>query len=415
MAPRSLLRYLLPALATWAAAGAAHAQVPRAIVLRFEGWRSSQARDAVVEALAPEVQMVTEDRAVSAAAEIGVDVSSPEGMASVVTHLGITLIVAGAVEGRGRGAETIVIVLDPTGNELARRSAPAPQRPSDRGEIGAAAVEALREAQSVLRRQSEPEPEPEPEVPVETPERPPSRHEPAPVGWPPRQVTILAGVRVRTIGTYVDDTSGRVQFFAADAYPEIDLELSFRPWYDKADEVRGVFFGVQGGFSVGMAYIATPSNEERGMTSLRFRLDAGYAHVLGDIFELSGMVGFGLEGVQLDQPEGFPSTLFSYLRPGIGMRVRAVPDLLIVEAGIGGRIGLDGGPLAAAYGPGFFFGGVDLYAGVAGRVEPGFSWAARVGYTHHALSLSGDAGTLGNGTGGVDEVVEGRFLIGWSL
>ncbi|MCZ7681077.1 MAG: hypothetical protein M5U28_20735 [Sandaracinaceae bacterium] len=161
-----LLRFVLPALAAWTTAlGTAHAQVPRAIVLRFEGWRASQARDAVVEALAPEVQLVTEDRAVAAAEEIGVDVSSPEGMARVVSHLGITLIVAGSVEGRGRGAETIVIVLDPTGNELARRSGPAPQRAADHAGIGAAAVEALREAQSVLARQNEPEPEPEPDAP----------------------------------------------------------------------------------------------------------------------------------------------------------------------------------------------------------------------------------------------------------
>ncbi|MCZ7681075.1 MAG: hypothetical protein M5U28_20725 [Sandaracinaceae bacterium] len=48
-------------------------------------------------------------------------------------------------------------------------------------------------------------------------------------------------------------------------------------------------------------------------------------------------------------------------------------------------------------------------------MEPGFSWAARIGYTHHALSISGDMGTFGNGIGGMDEVVEGRFLIGWSL
>ncbi|MCZ7681076.1 MAG: hypothetical protein M5U28_20730 [Sandaracinaceae bacterium] len=160
---------------------------------------------------------------------------------------------------------------------------------------------------------------------METPEPPPSETAPAEVGWRPRQLLVLAGVRVRNIGTYIDDSSGRVHFFAADAFPEIDLELSYRPWYDKPDEVRGVFFGIQGSFSVGMAYIATPSNEQRGMTSLRFRLDAGYAHVLGDVVELAGMIGFGVEGVQLDQPEGFPSTLYSFLRPAIGVRVRAVP------------------------------------------------------------------------------------------
>lgn len=416
MTLRALVRWLLPALASWACAiGVAHAQPPRAIVLRFEGWHSNQARDAVVDALAPEVQLVTEEAAVDAATQLGVDVSSPEGMARVVQHLGITLVVAGSVEGRARRAETIIMVLDPSGNELARRSGPSPQRAGDRAEIAAAAIEAVREAQAVLQRQREPAPVVEPE-PAVVEERPTDvEPETAPVLWRQRQLLFLAGLRVRTVGTFIDDMNGRIHYFSAQAYPEIDLELLYRPWFDKPDAVRGIFFGMQGSFSVGIAYVAMPSNEQRGMTSLRYRFDVGYGHVATEIFEIAGMLGFGIEGVQLDNPDGFPSTLFSYLRPAIGARVRAVPDFLIVETGIGARIGLDGGPLAAAYGPSFFFGGVDLFVGVAGTVDPGFSWAARFGYTHHALSISGTGGTFGTGRGGVDEVVEGQFLIGWSI
>ncbi|HEY8428174.1 MAG TPA: hypothetical protein VIL20_07360 [Sandaracinaceae bacterium] len=415
MRRRSPLRCTLFALAAWAAVvPAARAQAPRTIVLRFEGWRADAARDAVLRAIAPEVQLVSEERAIAAAEELGIDVTTPEGMARVVEHLGVTLVVAGSVEGRSRRAQTVVMVLDTSGNELARRGAPAPRSDGDRAAIGEAAIEALREARELLEQRNAPEPPPEPE-PAPAPPAPPPEPAPQPAAeWRQRQVLVLAGVRLRTVGTYVHIADVPGQYFAADAYPEIDLELFLRPWVDKRDAVRGIFLGLQGGFSVGIRYVTTEGDQSE-MTSLRFRVDAGYGHVLGDAFELQGMIGFGIEGVQLSSPDGFPSTLFSYLRPALAGRLRLVPDFLILEAGVGARIGLDGGPLAAAFGPGMFFGGADLFFGVAGAIDAGFSWAARVGYTHHALSFSGDAGTLGNGRSGVDEVIEGRFLIGWSF
>ncbi len=399
---------------TTAAAQPRRLNEQRAVVLRFEGWRASTARDAVVEALAPEIQLVTEDQAVATAQELGVDVSTPDGMAQVVQSLGITIVVAGSVEGRGGRAETTVMMLDPTGNELTRRAGPSPLRRQDRDQIGAAALEALQEARAVLQRQNQPPPPPVAEEPEEV-ERPPTVEGPASSGWRPRQVVVLGGLRVRTVGTSVDDGGANVAFFEADAYPEIDLELAYRPWFDANDELRGLFFGLQGGFSVGMSYVAI-TGDQRTMTSLRFRFDVGYGHAFGDVVELSGTLGLGVEGVQLDNPAGFPSTLFTFVRPGIAARFFAVEgELLAVEAGLGGRIGLDGGPLAGAYGPGLFFGGVDLMFGLSGRVEPGFTWAARVGYVHQALSFSGAGGSFGAGIGGVDEAVEGRFLVGWSI
>jgi hypothetical protein len=422
---RSRLRPLLQSalicsLAWCASLGVAAAQPrrtaeQRAVVLRFEGWRAEQARDAVVEALAPEIQLVTEEQAVGTARELGVDVSTPDGMAQVVQHLGITIVVAGSVEGRLRRAQTTVMMLDPTGNELTRRTGPGPNRRQDRDQIGAIAVEALQEARAVLQRQNQPPPPPPPEVVEPEPiERPPVAERPATSGWRPRQLVVLGGLRVRTVGTYVDDGGSNVSFFEADAYPEIDLELAYRPWFDASNEVRGVFFGLQGGFSVGMSYLAA-SGDTRTMTSLRFRFDVGYGHAVGDVVELAGTLGLGIEGVQLDNPDGFPSTLYTFLRPGLLARIQAAGELLAVEAGLGGRIGLDGGPLAGAYGPGLFFGGVDLVFGLTGRVEPGFTWAARVGYIHQALSFSGAGGSFGRGVGGVDEAVEGRFLVGWSI
>lgn len=403
------------------AASVAHAQPRRvehrAVVLRFQGPNASQARDAVVEALAPEVQLVTEDQAVRTAREIGVDVSTPEGMAQVVRHLGITLVVAGAVERRGRRAETTVTVLDPSGSELSRRTGPSPQRRPDRVSLGVAAIEAVQEAQALLARREEPPP-PTPRVMVdpELVERPPGREPPrAASAWRPRHLTVLGGLRVRTVGTYVDVGQAEADFFAADPYPELDLELAVHPMAHEDSELRGLFFGMQGGFSVGIGYI-TASGEERAMTSFRFRFDVGFRHAVGgDVLELGGTLGLGVEGVDLERPDTFPSTLFTFLRPGLVARIRAAGELFMLEGGVGGRIGLDGGPLAGGYGPDLFFGGVDLMVGFTGIVAPGFTWAARLGYVHHALSFSGAGGTFARGLGGLDEAVEGRFLVGGAL
>ena len=413
MRQRSFLLALALGIVAWAAPIAASAQPPRTIVLSFEGGRrAGAARDAVVVALAPEVQLVTEQQAVSTADRIGVDVSTPEGMAAVVSNLGITMVVLGAIEGRGRSAQMVITVVDPANSELARRSAPV----SEREAITAAAIEAVREAQAVLERQRDPDPEPEPEPPPPSMIREP---EPAPAttaaGWRPPAFVGYVGLRIRNVGTYVTDTTGFLHYFESDAYPEIDLELVGRPWGSGTNEaLRGVFFGAQGSFSLGMAYFDSVG-DQAGMTSFRFRLDVGCAGVVGDVFELGGMLGLGIEGVQLDVPDEFPSTLFTYLRPGIVARLRAVPDFVIVEAGIGGRIGLDGGPLAPAYGPSLVFGGVDVFLGIAGSVEPGFSWAARFGYLHHPLGFSGAGGSFATGVSGIDEAVEGRILIGWSI
>jgi hypothetical protein len=155
--------------------------------------------------------------------------------------------------------------------------------------------------------------------------------------------------------------------------------------------------------------------DARGFTSLRFALDVGYVYVVADPLDIAGMVGFGIEGVQLDIPDEFPSTLFSYLRPALEGRLRALGELLMIEAGLGARIGLDGGPIAAAFGPGFVFGGVDVFVGVTGIVEPGFAWAARFGYIHHALSFSGGGGSLAIGIDGVDQAIDARLLVGWAF
>ena len=412
-----LLTVALAAALLPAAARAQPTPVPRVIVLRFEGWRASTAREAVVREIASYVELVDEEQAVFAARDIGVDVSTPEGMAQVVEHLGISLIIAGSVEGRGRRAETLIMVVDQAGDEIARQTGPSPLRPRDRPAIGQAAVQAVQDAQAELeRRQQAASAPPEPIVPIEPVEPVDPEPEPGaePSGWHPPLMTALVGLRLRNAGTYVRDVMSNQHFFAADVYPEIDIDAIFRPFTAREDELRGLVFGLQGSFSVGIGYVRA-AGDQASMTSFHFRGDVGYGFLFADLVELIAMVGFGLEGVQLENPDGFPSTLYSFLRPGLMGRIRAAGDLLLIEAGFGGRIGLDAGELSGAFG-GLFYGGVDMFAGLAGIIEPGFSWAARFGYTYQVLTFdSTTAGAYGNGVSGFDENIEARFLIGWSL
>jgi hypothetical protein len=413
-----LLRSSLLALAFGALLPLANAaaQVPRAVVLRFEGSQADRARDAVLSEIASYVELVDEERAVTAAQELGVDVSTPEGMTQVVDHLGISLVITGSVEGRGRRAATVIIIVDARGAELARATGPSPRRRQDRSAIGQAAVQAVTDASVELehRRQAAAAAARTVDTGPEIDETEPVRGEPT-EGWRQPVLIALGGLRFRTIDSVVNDPTGNRFYFASDMYPEIALEAVVRPFATSDDDVRGLLFGVQGSFSVGVNYVHSNGIDQDAMTSMRLRIDAGYGYVIGDIFELIGMVGFGLEGVFLDNPEGYPSVLYSYLRPALGGRIRAYEDLVIVELGLGGRIGLDGGDLGPAFGPGLFFGGVDLFAGVMGSLDMGFTWAARFGYIYHSLSFDGMGGGIGNGDGGSDGAVELQLLLGYTL
>jgi len=122
----------------------------RAIVLSFEGWHADQARSAVADALAQQYVLVTEEQAINAAAQIAADVSTPEGMAAVVQHLGIELVVGGSVAGTGRRSTTTIFVLDRNGNEIGNATAPGPTGRAAVQPIGAAALQACMNAMLVL-------------------------------------------------------------------------------------------------------------------------------------------------------------------------------------------------------------------------------------------------------------------------
>ena len=392
-------------------------QVPRLIVLRFAGSRADAAREAVLVAIASYVELVEEERAVLAAQEEGIDLTSPQGMSELAVAMGITLVITGEVQ---RDGTTVLIVVNPHGDELSRAEVPGVRRRPDEAALADAAVRAVTDAQAALVRRREQEeaaaaaaanPEPDEVQAVGPIEEPPPPREPQ--GWRQPLMILVGGMRLRNASTVVRLRDGRGTFFASDPYAEIDLHSLFHPLTDANDLSRGLLFGLEGSFSLGTGYLGD-SGATHGMTSYHLRADVGFGYTASDIFEIAGLVGFCLDGMSLDQADGFPSALYSSLRIGALGRARAFEDLVVVEFGIGGRIGLDAGELTAGFGESLGFGGVDLFAGLSGTIE-GFHWIARFGFSHLALGFSGTGGTYGEGESGADETFEGRFLIGYAL
>ena len=410
-------------------AGSASAQErTRAIVLSFEGWRSEQARRAAVSGLETQYELITEDQAVQAATEIGVDVSTPEGMSSVVDHLHITLVIGGFVEGTGRRATTTVWIMDSHGNELTRRTTDGPQGRGAARAIGAAALEAAAEGMAVLARQAETarpqevEPEPEPERDIYD-ERPPDSLIREDEDTGPRWIQPLfrgfIGLDLRNRVASVSPGAA-LDRFDADFFPMLQVLLETRPFAQSRGFERGLYASLSAGFSVGLSYF-TRNGQQRAMNAYDFDFAVGYGIVIAELFELIPSVGIGLDGIGLEandplNPADFPSVQLTYFRPAVAGRIRAYEDWLAIELGIGGRIAFDLGDIGSSTRPGTYGlggasgGGVDLFLGASGIVDPGFSWMVRFGYAGHFLGFTG-----GPKESGVDEGFHIDLFVGWAI
>ncbi len=383
------------------AAGTASAQArPRAIVLSFEGWHANEAREAVSAALGVGYELISEAQAVEAAAQIGVDVSSPEGMAAVVQHLGIELVVGGSVAGTGRRSTTSIFVLDVNGNQIGDASAPGPSGQSAAVQIGAAAVGACGQAMSRLHPPP-PQPEQQPEQvwqPEPEPAPPPRRDEP-PMhsledienerpggarggggsgygGWSSRSGDSsesgggdgsseerwvqpvfrgLLALDIRNRNAYVltVDEGAPVPASAADFYPQMGLDLELRP---VTVDGHALYARLASWFSAGMRYYPYNEDESRSLQVFGIEALVGYAGTFADRVELIAALGFGYDSYALElanriHETDFPSVAYPYLPITVGGRVRLLPSSiqgadLHLELMVGPRIIFGGGQIA---------------------------------------------------------------------
>lgn len=421
----ALAAVLLPAVA--------EAQRPRVIVLSFEGRGGDAARRAVVNALETRYELIDEDAAVRAGGEIGVDVSTPDGMSAVVDHLHIELVVGGTVEGRGRSATTSIWVSDTQGNELATATGPSASGRSGASEVGEVALAAVEQAYTALH--------PPRPVPVLVDDTPPvmvsatvedERDEPAPEEdgdrWRMPILRALIGLDFRNRTASIAPNSATARF-DADLFPTLAFQIESHPLAFSSGLENGLFLSVAGAFSAGITYTNGIDFQPYNLNTYFFEGNAGYGGIIANMVEIGGTLGMGIDGVGLDQRPSmsavighaeaeFPSTEMFYFRPAIYARVRLFEDFVHLEGGFGGRILIGAGQLGineAQWNDGFASGGgIDFNLGVGGIIDPGFSYSARFGYSGHYVSLS-DSARRPESTGATDEAFHIQLFVGWAL
>lgn len=241
--------------------------------------------------------------------------------------------------------------------------------------------------------------------------------------------------------------------------PLIGLWLEARPFAGNDDALRGLYGYLNTEFSVGQTYYRvddmSPDTQQRDLYLYGLDFGVGYAGTIAEVFELIGTVGAGVDGLGLadavsdgsswggsthahcnDAPptapptapgacqgsRDFPSIQAWYIRPEIQARIRLADDLLILEGAFAGRIIVSWGDLANAdFGsPGG--GGIDWSLGLAGIIDPGFTWRARFGYSGNYVTFSdpgvGLAGDANNGWSRDSGTIEAWRItlgIGWAF
>jgi hypothetical protein len=464
----------LVALAALLSHGPASAQQrARAIVLSFEGWRAEQARTAVADALGQEYELVSEDQAINAAAQIAADVSTPEGMAAVVQHLGIELVVGGSVSGTGRRSSTTIFVLDRNGNEIGGATAPGPTGRAAAQPIGAAALQACATAMMTLHP-------PQPVQPVEPgpgegePEEDPGRsledienerpgeargqrggdrrrddEEGGGEGSARWNQPVFRGMLMLDIRNRAAVMSPGPAANYADFFPQLGLSLETRPLAQQDDALRGLYARLDMWFSAGITYFSVNDFDPLPLQIFGVEVDVGYAGTIAEAVELIGTVGFGYDMFQLTPPSSYsdgdlPSTAYPYLPIMVGGRVRLLPSSisgadLHIEAMVGPRIVLGAGELAQTAAESAYFdprtglncgtgsgiamcdgdfgsvGGaaVNFQAGLGLIIDPGITAALRFQYVNYFLGFSNGLGSRVQNSG-IDESLHIQILLGYS-
>jgi hypothetical protein len=173
---------------SWAHGAAAQpAARPRLVVRPFQGPSAARARDAVVQALRKtrRYELVPNERAESAAGQLGADLSTDAGRAAVGRELGLAGFVSGTIEKRGRQLVLELLVHGgATGVQTGQRTWQARKPGPLLGQIRRRFPAQLRQTPLELEQPAAPEPAPPPQLDV-TPAEP--KAEPAAPSEPSRR------------------------------------------------------------------------------------------------------------------------------------------------------------------------------------------------------------------------------------
>jgi hypothetical protein len=404
------------------AAAPAWAQAERAVVLDFEGRGGTVVRRSVVSALSEEVDLAKRSEAEAAASEAGVDLDTPAGRSAVAEALGVDVLIAGRVRGRGARARIDIVVYGRDGQELASGRGPPPLGRRGRRALEAKARGLVKEA---LAQQPEPEPlDPEP-TPYEKEEPPPVEVPPEPgeaeeaaqprSSWPVPAVTLLVGAGAGVHRTEVPLESGERRLYDWTAFPELAFAVEARPLASSASAARGLLLRGSAALSVGLSSTDQSTSDEVDTTAFRVGAELGYLYGFAEGRVEVGLAGgFAYEAFVLGDNSVLPTSRYAQLRVGAISRIGLVPERLTLGVELGLRAAFTAGDLGTAFGDEVSPLGLDAALSVGGALDVGFAYRLRVGYREYRLDFGGSADDA-PADDGTDRNLAVTALVGWAF
>lgn len=418
------MRAWIPILSTAVFLGHAlpvHAQrepEPKGVILAFEGRAGAAVRNVVVRAAGDRLDLVPRRQVEAKARQMGTDLGTPSGRATVAEALGLDLLVDGEVTGRGKALRVRIRVHGADGARAAERTTQASVSAKGRRSVGRAAREAIAEALAGSATRAAPAAPTEDEHPEASPRadddaldgskaegRNAERHAP--------YVTVLAGVAGRARRAEIDLASGGKRRYESGLFLEIPVELEVRPLAAYGRAAGGLSLRATFAMAAALSSSEPASANEVDTKAYRVGIDTGYVHP----FDRGGFgvrVGFLYEAFVLGSNPVIPSSAYPVLRPAlVGSYDLLGPRLRLgLEAGFRYVLGL--GALADAFGAGSDGLGFDAAVSLGGSLDVGFTYLARFSVEQTFLRFDGAASDA-PADGGSDRAFTLTALLGWSL
>lgn len=425
----------------------AHADKPAGVVLPFTGWKAQQARRAVVRSLAGRIEILSDARFRRLALDIDADIGTAEGLAEVSDQLELDVVIRGRVKGKGNRARTIIEILGPDGEVVARHRGPSPAKKRGVRRIGevarAAFVDGIQQIEddegdveddkdddfddepvvtaprrvAAEPRVSRPVPKDEEDEPIMAAEREVDATASAPRASSVADTTSVvgdvesddesgafldaqAGIGLRLRTAKVNRHDDAVAKHASGTFPEVALAISAHPF--SAGFASGLFTEFQASFAFGISSSAPGTEEAVENSAFRLLFQTGYEHSFGAL-TLGAQVGFGVDDFSVGANSVIGSATYSFGRIGASAGYAIVDEgYLDAQLGFGLRPVISTGEIGLRYYQRTAAFGYDLGAGVSGAVGR-FTYGAGLSLALWGLGFQEDLEP--SPTGGLDSVI----------
>ena len=372
----------------------------RGTVMRFQGPGAAAMRRHVVRALESEIDLSPESAFRELAESIGERLDSDSGVGRVASQMGLTLVIRGMVEGRGRRARLRLWAVDSMGVQLGSEDAGRPAGRPGRARAVEAATALVSGARIALEERARELERRAREAQAEQERAEAEQIEEEVVANAAPWLLVMVGGGGRSRQATIETPSPRS--YNAPLLAELTLGVELQPFASAEGAKRGLFFGFGFGQSLGARSIDPMGMIEVDTSAMRIAVDLGFLHEIGDGgFRIGGLAGFHLDSFTLGANSVLASSSYSQLRVGARADIPISGHLIGVGLDVGFRYALSVGDLAGAYGADAGAIGFDAGVRFRGHLEMGLAYGLSVGYQYHALSFSGPF-AVGQASGGSD-------------